>query len=75
MAPAKENAKSLSMCSTPGMAKEAPARPIFPQITAINLDKFFKNCLEVAQSEQKQEDYSRESIWKKEWPGVIFLFF
>lgn len=75
MAPAKENAKSLFKCPTSGMAKEAQARPIFPQIRAINLDKFFKNCLEVAQSEQKQEDYSRESIRKKEWPGVIFLFF
>lgn len=58
-----------------GKATEAPARPIFPQITAIHLDKFFKTCLEVAESEQKQEVYNRESVRKKEWPGVIFLFF
>lgn len=74
LAPAKENAKSLFMCSTSGMAKETPARSIFSQITAINLDLKKKlKCLEVAQSEQKQEDYSRESIWRKEWHGVIFL--
>lgn len=35
----------------------------------------FFNCLELAQSEQKQEDYSRESVWKTEWHEVIFLFF
>lgn len=61
------------MCSTSGMAKETPARSIFSQITAINLDLKKKlNCLEVAQSEQKQ-DYSRESIWKKEWHWVIWF--
>ena len=35
----------------------------------------FFNCLELAQSEQKKEDYSRESIWKSKWWTVIFLFF
>ena len=42
--------------------------------TVIYLDNFF-NCLELAQTEQKQEDYSRESVWKTEWHEVIFLFF